>query len=159
MLCIINIMSMIHVMLDATSHRERVAWLYLSAMSVSYGPYFALMALQPPAAPLPDLRTMGAFGVTVIVQVVVLGLGHAWLALVRPTEAREAADERDHAVELRAVRAAYVVLIIGMMLVGIVMPFASSGWTLINAAIGAIVVAEVTHYGLAVWSYRRGWRG
>jgi hypothetical protein len=56
-------------------------------------------------------------------------------------------------------RVAHVVLIIGMMLVGVVMPFASSGWTLINAAIGAIVVAEVTHYGLAVWSYRRGSHG
>jgi hypothetical protein len=126
-------------------------------MSVSYGPYFTLMALQPPTAPLPDLRTMAAFAVTVIVQVIVLAIGHAWLALVRPAEARAAADERDRAVELRSVKVAYLVLITGMILVGVVLPFSSSGWKLINSAIAAIVLAEIAHYGLVVWSYRRGW--
>jgi hypothetical protein len=27
----------------------------------------------------------------------------------------------------------------------------------VNAALAAIVVAEVVHYGVAVWSYRLGW--
>ena len=157
MLNIIDIMSMIPSILESTSHRERAAWLHLVAMSVSYGPYFTLMALHPPTAPLPDLRTMGAFAVTVIVQVIVLAVGHAWLALVRPAEARAAADERDRAVELRSMKVAYLVLMTGMILVGVVMPFSSSGWKLINSAIAAIVLAEIVHYGLVVWSYRRGW--
>ena len=147
---------MIYSILESTSHRERAAWLHLVAISVSYGPYFTLMTLQPPAAPLPDLRTMGAFAVTVIVQVIVLGVGHAWLALARPAEARAAADERDRAVELRSMKVAYLVLMTGMIFVGVVMPFSSSGWKLINSAIGAIVLAEIAHYGWVVWSYRRG---
>jgi len=126
-------------------------------MGVSYGPYFTLMALRPPTAPLLDLRTMGAFAVTVVVQVLVLGVGHAWLALARPEEARAEADERDRAVELRSMKIAYLVLITGVILVGVVMPFSSSGWKLINSAIGAIVLAEIAHYGFVVWSYRRGW--
>jgi hypothetical protein len=158
MLSIIDIMSIIHSILESTSHRERAAWLHLVAMTVSYGPYFSLMALQPPTAPLPDLRTMSAFAVTVTVQVIVLGMGHAWLALARPAEARAAADERDRAVELRSMKIAYLVLITGMIFVGVVMPFSSSGWKLINAAIGAIVLAEIAHYSIVVWSYRRGWR-
>jgi hypothetical protein len=101
---------------------------------------------------------MGAFAVTVVVQVLVLGVGHAWLALARPEEARAQADERDRAVELRSMKIAYLVLITGMILVGVVMPFSSSGWKLINSAIGAIVLAEIAHYGFVVWSYRRGWR-
>ena len=150
-------MSIVHSIFESTSHRERAAWLHLVAMGVSYGPYFTLMALRPPTAPLPDLRTMGAFTVTVVVQVIVLGVGHAWLALARPEEARAEADERDRAVELRSMKIAYLVLITGMILVGVVMPFSSSGWKLINSAIGAIVIAEIAHYGFVVWSYRRGW--
>ena len=157
MLNIIDIMSITHSILESTSHRERAAWLHLVAMGISYGPYFTLMTLQPPTAPLPDLRTMGTFAVTVIVQVIVLAVGYAWLALARPAEARVAADERDRAVELRSMKVAYLVLITGMILVGVVMPFSVSGWKLINAAIGAIVLAEIAHYGLVVWSYRRGW--
>lgn len=44
-----------------------------------------------------------------------------------------------------------------MILVGIVMPFRSGGWTIINAAIAAILMAEVVHHGVTIWSYRRGW--
>jgi len=100
---------------------------------------------------------MGAFAVTVVVHVLVLGIGHAWLALASPEEARAEADERDRAVELRSMKIAYLVLITGVILVGVVMPFSSSGWKLINSAIGAIVIAEISHYGFVVWSYRRGW--
>lgn len=32
----------------------------------------------------------------------------------------------------------------------------SGGWDLVNAATAAIFVAEAIHYGVAVWSYRRG---
>jgi hypothetical protein len=55
----------------------------------------------------------------------------------------------------RSVTCAYYVLITGMILVGCVMPFNSGGWTIINAAILMIVVAELVHYGTVVFSYRR----
>lgn len=149
-------MSIIHSIFESTSHRERAAWLHLVAMTIAYGPYFTLMSLDPPTAPLPDLRTMSAFAATVVVQIIVLAVGHAWLALFRPAEAKAPADERDRAVELRSMKMAYLVLITGAILVGIVMPFSTGGWKLINSAIGAIVLAEVVHYGLVIWSYRRG---
>jgi hypothetical protein len=47
------------------------------------------------------------------------------------------------------------VLIAGMIVVGCVMPFNSSGWTTINAALAMIVAAELVHYGAIVVSYRR----
>ena len=37
-----------------------------------------------------------------------------------------------------------------MIQVGVVMPFAESGWAIFNAALAAIVVAELVHYGMAV---------
>jgi hypothetical protein len=46
------------------------------------------------------------------------------------------------------------VLIAGMILVGCIMPFSSTGWTIVNAAILWIVAAEVVHYSIVVASYR-----
>jgi len=64
-------------------------------------------------------------------------------------------DERDQAIKRRSVSSAYYVLIAGMILVGCVMPFNSRGWTIINAALFMIIAAEVVHYGVVVFSYRR----
>jgi len=55
----------------------------------------------------------------------------------------------------RSTTFAYYVLIFGMIQVGVVMPFTSSGWTIINAALFTIVAAEVVRYGVMVLSYRR----
>lgn len=143
----------------AMPYREKVAWLSLIAMAVTFGPYFTVMALAPPAEPMPDLRTMAWFAGTAVTQVLILGLGHLVLRLKSPADARVPADERDRAIARRSISAAYYVLIVGMILVGIVMPFNKAGWQLINAAIMMIVLAEVVHYGVSVWSYRRGVHG
>ena len=55
----------------------------------------------------------------------------------------------------RSISSAYYVLIAGMILVGGVMPFNSSGWSIVNAAILMVVMAEVVHYGVLVLCYRR----
>ena len=55
----------------------------------------------------------------------------------------------------RSVTFAYYVLIVGMILVGCVMPFHSSGWEIVNAALFMIVAAEIVHYAIIVISYRR----
>ena len=141
----------------AVPHRERVAWLSLIAMAVTFGPYFTLTVLWPPSAPLPALPALLRFGVTTVAQLLILGGGRLWLRLRFPEDARAAADERDRAVTRRAQSVAYFVLIGGMIVVGIVMPFQSSGWKLVNSAIFMIVLAEVVHYGVAICGYRRGW--
>ena len=138
-------------------YREKVAWLSLIAMAVTFGPYFALMAIAPPTEPLPDLRSMGWFAAAAGTQMLILGGGHLWLRIRSPHDARAPADERDRAITRRSVGVAYYVLIAGMILVGCVMPFNSGGWTLINAGVLMIVLAEVVHHGVAVWGYRRGW--
>ena len=55
----------------------------------------------------------------------------------------------------RAISAAYYVLIAGMIVVGCVLPFSATGWSITNAALVMIVAAEVVHYGVVVVSYRR----
>jgi hypothetical protein len=46
-----------------------------------------------------------------------------------------------------------------MILVGVVMPFSSQPYEIINAALATIVVAEIVHYSLVLVGYRRGWHG
>jgi uncharacterized membrane protein len=136
--------------------REKSAWLSLIAMALSFGPYFALVANSAAQdSTMPNLRLLQWFAATVVVQVIIMAAGAAILALVSPQEARTPPDERDHAIARRSVSAAYYVLIVGMIVVGCVMPFYASGWRIINAALLMIVAAELVHYGVTVMFYRR----
>jgi hypothetical protein len=134
------------------SYREKTAWLSLFAMAVTYGPYFAVSRV---GEAVPNLRQLGLFALTTIVQLLILGAGHLYLRHQSPEEARTPPDERDRVIVRRSISTAYYVLIAGMIVVGVVMPFQSRGWTIINAALFMIVAAEVVHYGVAVFSYRR----
>ena len=137
------------------SYREKIAWLSLIAMAVAYGPYFMFVARDPaPWEPLPHLHPLGLFALVSIVRMLILGAGYLYLRLGSPREERPPLDERDRAIEHRSISAAYYVLIAGMILVGCFMPFSSTGWTIVNAAIFWIVAAEVVHYSVAVASFR-----
>ena len=47
-------------------YREKIAWLSLITMAVTFGPYFTWTAIAPPTEPLPDLRAMGVFAATAV---------------------------------------------------------------------------------------------
>lgn len=138
------------------TYREKSAWLMLFAFAVTYGPYFAIVGSGVlPKAPLPDFHQLGLFAKTVVAQIVILIIGHVVLAARSPREVRAAADERDRAIEQRALTAAYYVLFFGMIVVGCIMPFTDRGWRIVNSALFMIVAAELVHYGVTVVSYRR----
>ncbi len=135
--------------------REKQAWLALSVMVVAYGVYFALVAGERRSM----LAMLLLFGGVAIAQAVVMIVGSIVLAVRAGKEAQARADERDRAIDRRSARIAYFVLLIGMIMVGVVMPFSEQGWRISNAALLALVVAEVVRYGVVVVSYRRGWNG
>ena len=130
-----------------------------AAAPVSTGPTGDAAGSEAPRERLPDLGTMGWFALTVGCQAVILAVGHGVLRWRHAADARAPADERDRAISRRSLGAAYYVLIAGVILVGCVMPFQSAGWRLINAAVAAIVLAEVVRYGVAAYCYRRGFHG
>lgn len=137
-------------------YREKTAWLALLAMALTVVPYLVIVATSThPAAPMPDLNQLGLYARAALAQMVLLGLGHLYLRRSAPDEARIPPDERDRAIISRSMKAAYYVLVTGMILVGVVMPFNSGGWTIVNAAIFMIIAAEIVHYGVIVASYRR----
>ncbi len=136
-------------------YREKTAWLSLVAIAVTFGPYFAIVAVGPfRAAAVPNLPQLGLFAVAMVIQMLILASGNIYLRRKSPQDARTGPDERDNAIMHRSVSAAYYVLIAGMILVGCVMPFSYSGWAIINAALVMIVAAELVHYGVVVLSYR-----
>jgi len=138
------------------SYREKLAWLSLIAMVVTYVPYFAVVfAGYLPPRPLPDLRQLSVFAGVSIVRVLILGIGYLYLRLGSPQEAHMPADERDLAIKSRSISSAYYVLIGGMIYVGCFMPFTTGGWTIVNAALFMIVGAEIVREGVAVFCYRR----
>lgn len=138
-------------------HREKIAWLLLIAMTIAYVPYFTWVAIRPPAPEvLPNLPQLGLLALTAAAHAAIQGLGRLWFRIRSPQEAGAPADERDLAIERRSTTIAYYILIAGMCLVGVAMPFTAGGWKIVNAALLAIVLAETAHYGVALWSYRRG---
>lgn len=71
-------------------------------------------------------------------------------------QGRDLVDERDKLIESRASALAYQVLMIGMIVVGFVLPFSATRWELIDTAFFAIVVAEIVHSVVIVRAYRQG---
>ena len=137
-------------------YREKTAWLTLIAMVVTFGPYFAIVALGfLPREALPNVRQLGLYAVAAVAYGLILGIGYLYLSRVSPEEARTPPDERDRAIMRRSISFAYYVLMAGVIEVGVIMPFSSSGWTIINAALFTIVAAEIVRNGVVVVSYRR----
>lgn len=137
-------------------YREKTAWLYLIAVALTFGPYFALVASGAvPEAPLPNLRMMGLYAAVACAQMLILLVGHLVLRRAAPEDARTPPDERDRAIQARALNAGYSVLILGMILVGGIMPFVSAGWTIVNTTIFLIASAEVIRSCVTVVAYRR----
>src|SRR3546814_4001834 len=73
------------------------------------------------------------FGGVTVVQAIVVAIVSAVLAIRARREAQAKPDERDRAIARRGASAAYFVLMVGMILVGVVMPFGDPRWKITNA--------------------------
>jgi hypothetical protein len=137
-------------------YREKLAWLSLAAMAVTFGPYFTVIAAGGlPGDAVPDLHKLGVYAAVALSQAVILGIGHLVLRRLSPQDAGSPMDERDRQIRHRAANWAYGVLLTGMILVGVVMPFTAHGWAIVNAALFMIIAAEMIRYAIVVTSYRR----
>ncbi len=131
--------------------REQFAWVWLLTMLVTYAVYFTAVVLTGETT---FWIQIGMFAATAIVQVAIIATASAIIAVRRRNELT--GDERDRAIEHRATAVAYNILIVGLILVGCVLPFTQSGWKLFNAAVFVIALAEIVRHALIVSMYRRG---
>ncbi len=155
------------------SYREKVALIHLLTTLGLYLPYFAFAWRA-----LPSLDGTG-FGSSVlalhlllipvvVLQVLLVPLGLAAFWLTGQRAAQEPADERDQAIEARAVRAAYITVVgLGFGAVYVALPLSLSGAlpaglagspaALLLGGLTAFVLAEAVRFGVQLHGYRRGY--
>ncbi len=145
---------------SAMAYRERLAWLELAGMVIAYGAYFIAVGIVDPAAGrMATLTYVGLFAAATIARLLILGIGWLVLRARMGSEARAKPDERDRAIARRGASIGYYVLLPLMLWVAVIMPLTDTGWAVANAALAAIVIAEIVREAVAVLSYRRGWHG
>ncbi len=138
------------------AYREKIAWLTLLCMVVAYTIYFSLVLTGHVGPRLLDI--LWPFGIITSIRAVVVIIGHILLAMGDSPESRKP-DERDRAIARRGANAGYYILLIGMIVVGVVMPFSDPAPKIVNTALLTIVLAETLRHVLVILSYRRGWHG
>lgn len=139
------------------SFREKIAWLTLVTMVVAYGVYFGILGPAARFGRSSLFDIIWTFGAVVTTQAIVVIIGSIVLAVNARGEARAPADERDRAIARRSASIAYYVLLVGVVVVGMVMPFSDPPWKIINAALAAVVVAELVRNAVVLLSYRGRW--
>jgi len=135
------------------SSLQKRAWLALWSMCPVYCVYFAIQIGFPDRLTT-FLERIGCLAVVASIHAVAYVVG---LLVIKQHEAGEPLleDERDRAIDGRATRTAYFILLTGMIVVGMVMPFNNGSWKLVNTALLAIVLAETVRYALILIGYRR----
>src|SRR3546814_12815523 len=118
----------------AMAFREKTAWLVLASMGAAYTLYFGMILADHPAGP-EVVPMLWLFGRITLVQLVVVIAGSIFIAVRTPKEARARADERDRAFARRGGAAGRSVLMVGMRLVGILLPLVATGTRTVPAAV------------------------
>jgi hypothetical protein len=108
--------------------KEKIAWVTLTTMLAAYGFYFVRLADIARDGPPPVVRMLVLFAGATIAQVIVIAIATAVLAILARRDANAPADERDRAIARRAATIAYFVLMVGMIVVGVAMPFSEPSW-------------------------------
>jgi len=134
--------------------REKTAWAALISILVGFGTYFATLAYgQATGRATPDYYA-GLLVVVVLCVTIAMAIFGIVSAIRTPEEARALADERDRAIDARATRAAYFVLLIGTLSSAAAAWLGGLFWVL-NGLLASIVLAEVIRYGTMIRHYRR----
>lgn len=139
--------------------RERVAWLTLGALVVMYGLYFGVVGPAAGFGARSMLDIVWSFGPLAAAHAAVMAVGAAALALAARNEAKAPPDERDRALDRRGSQVGYYVLLAGLVLVGVVMPFSEPPWKIVNTGLLVVVLAEVARHVVILGGYRLGRNG
>ncbi len=137
--------------------KERFAWVWMTALVIVFGLYFAWIQARHYVQPDPTfLAQIGALAIALSTLAVIALATHLYFRLRRSEDGEIQEDERDRAIELRATTIAYYVLMAGICYVGCYLPFTETRWNIVHAALQSIAIAEIVKCVVIVRGYRKG---
>ena len=140
-----------------TLPKERFAQVWMTALVIVFGLYFAWVRASHYIHPdISFLGRIGALAVALSTLALIAGGTHLYLRARRSDDDEVQEDERDRAIEMRAVTIAYYVLMAGICYVGCYLPFERVGWDIVHAALQSIALAEIVKCAVILRGYRKG---
>jgi len=136
--------------------KERTAWVWLTCLVIAPSMYFVWGQDLEWTMSSPDLNRLASLAIPLVFMAVTALSVKLFNIRQAFGQGQALVDERDKLIESRASALAYQVLMIGMIVVGFVLPFSATRWELIDTAFFAIVVAEIVHSVVIVRAYRQG---
>lgn len=139
--------------------REKIAWVTLAGLCIAYGAYFAVLGPNVAFGENDLADIFWSFGPVAVAHALITIGGSIAIAITAPRDAKRPADERDRAIARRSDAMGYYALLIGLIFVGVIMPFSEPAFKIINVALAVLVLVEILRQGITLMSYRRGWNG
>ena len=136
------------------SFREKSAWITLISIllvSVLYFLHFPVPHGHPPD-PWMFHATLACVGVFIIIEVI----AHVILYLRYPRDARTPKDERERLIDLKALRIAAYVYVVGSFAAVATTHLGADGFAVGYGVLLAFVLAEVVNCIMRIYYYRRG---
>ncbi|BCA57561.1 hypothetical protein [Sphingomonas sp. HMP6] len=134
--------------------REKIAWISVVTTSVIWGGFFGFMAVTR-GQYHGGVYAVSFFG-ALILQAILVAAAAIVTAILSPKEASASRDERDTAISHRAYAIAYPVLLTLVLCVIGTLHLGMSKIGMAYGIMGAIVIAEIVHYGAQIVGYRMG---
>lgn len=138
------------------SFREKTAWVTLCAIVlVSLLYWFHMPALFQPH---PGPRVLHAMGASIAAYVLIEVAAYAVLYFRNPRDARTPRDERERLIDLRAVRVAYYVFVVGALGgMFVMLHVVGTGPVGVGMIVFmAFVLAQIAKHAARIVLYRRG---
>lgn len=136
------------------SFREKSTWITF-VLLLGFGIYFGDVALHMLDPTRAHANYLQLFVLLVVAIVVLEIITHVVIAIRSPREAQTPIDERERLIELRSMRPAFFVLLVGAFLSVGTIHLGASTWVLTHCVLFAIWMAELTRYGSRLYHYRR----
>jgi hypothetical protein len=141
-------------MLNNMSFREKSTWIsFLLLLAISI-PFFVQVARVESGA-VSSQASFHFFLLLVVGFVVGEIVLHALIVMQSPRDARAPKDERERLIDLKAMRAAFFVLMVATILVIVMVHFPFNRFEILQALLLAVVAAELTMLGARIVYYRR----
>jgi len=136
--------------------REKLSWLQLLAIVVAFGGYFGMLAYQGGPGVIGRRYFFGILLAAIACHLAITIVGSIFLAIRQPDEAQARRDERDRAINNRAARVAYFVLLTGVIGAAASIHLGVNLFWMMNGILGALILGEAVRMVGQIVGYRRG---